>query len=366
MSLPPEDYARSQRAAAGPAWRSVLAEKWSQETSMRLTDLGDAVLHGFVRYLRLKQREGGGKQAEARYPRYAAAEKLNTDPEQVAALKLMTVVDLPPEEMHRRSGVDVNVLRTWEQLFYDVRNQRKASLWLKRQVIDRETKAGDPELAAKLQMAIRAGPVAVRGMLDMQQGICLDEADRLFQRKLKLSEKFDLAVNLPVDTCNNRMFFAKTHIALMAEEKRLALAERKLAQRCSEACNRFELRKLRLQQAAEFQALRESARLRKAVRRAAEKAERIRAEQELGRRHAEAARTTMQQRILESPLGRLRWGTPATIRPEVASDVCKGLGPIASPERAVASSVHASSMFSSGVMNKVEVGPGQECLVAAV
>lgn len=366
MSLYPEEFVRVRRAKAGPAWRSVLAEELSRQTSMRLRNLGDALLQGFIRYLRLKHRDGGGKQAAARYPSLAAAEKLNGDRQQIAALKLMTVGDLPREEMHRRSGVDVEVLRAWEQLFYDVRNQRKATYWLARHVIDREANAGDPELAAQLRLAICAGPVAVRGMLDMQQGICLDEADRLFQRNLKWSEKFDLAVNRPVDTCRNQLFFVKTHMALRAEKQRLALAERKLAQRCSEARDRFELGKLRREQAAEFQALRESARLRKAVRRAAAKAERLRAEQELGRRHAEAARATMQRRILESPLGRLRWGTPAKDRPEVASDVCQGLGQIAPRKLAVASAVHASTTFSSGVMNKVEVEPGQECLVAAV
>ncbi len=366
MSFHPEEFVRLRRAKAGPAWRSMLAEELSRQSSMRLRDLGDALLQGFIRYLRLQQRDGGGKQAAARYPSLAAAEKLNGDRKQIAALKLMTVGDLPREEMHRRSGVDVEVLRAWEQLFYDVRNQRKATYWLTRHVIDGETKAGDPELAAQLRLAICAGPVAVRGMLDMQQGICLDEADRLFQRSLKLQVKFDQVVNLPVDTCKNQLFFAKTHLALRAEEQRLALAERKLAQRCSEARDRFELGKLRLEQAAEFQALRESARLRKAVRRAAAKAERLRTAQELGRRQAEAARATMQRRILESPLGRLRWGTPATVRPEVASDVREGLGPIASPEHAFASSVPASSMLSGGVRNKVEVGPGQDCLVAAV
>ncbi len=366
MSLNPQEFARAQRAVAGPAWRSVLAEKLSQQSSLRWTDRGDDVLRDFVRYLRLRRREGGGTRSEARYPWFAAAEKLNADPEQVAALKLMTVVDLPRDEMHRRSGVAVDALRAWEQLFYDVRNQRKAVLWLARQVINRETKAGAPELAAKLRLAVCAGPVAVRGMLDMQQGVCLDEADRLFQRKLKLCEKLDLAVNLRVDTCQNSMFFVKTHFALMAEEKRLALAERKLAQRCAEARDRFELGKLRLQQAAEFQALRESARFRKVVRRAAAKAERLRAEQELGRRQAEAARAAMQRRILESPLGRLRWGAPATVRPEVASDVREGIGRLAPPERAVESSVHENSSLSIDAVQEAEVGPGQACLVAAV
>lgn len=368
MSLNPQEFARSQRAVAGPAWRSVLAEKLARQSSLRWTDWGDDVLRDLVRYLRLQRRAGGGAQAESRYPWFAAAEKLNADPEQIAALKLMTVVDLPREEMHQRSGVAVDALRAWEQLFYDVRNQRKEVLWLARQVINRETKAGDPELAAKLRLAVYAGPVAVRGMLDMQQGVCLDEADRLFQRKLKLCEKLDLAVNLPIDTCQNRLSFVNTHFALVAAEKRLALAERKLAQRCAEARDRFELGKLRLQQAAEFQALQESSRFRKVVRRAAAKAERLHAEQELGSRQAEAARAAMQRRILESPLSRLRWGAPATVRQEDASDVGHDLGQIAPREQAVESSVNENSILSSCAMQEqeAEFGPGRECLLVAV
>jgi len=279
-------------------------------------EFADESLRSYGKYLRLQQQGADGVQrAAALFPTVAAAERLNGDLEKTAMLKLMVVADLPYDEMHGRTDIEVEVMKAWESLYFDARNQRQAKSWLSHQVIDREVEVGNAELAAKLMLAIMTGPVTVRGMLDMQSGICLDEADRLFQRKLTLSTKFDVAANLPVDNDKSCMFFMKTHLGLMAAENRQTLAERKLAQRCTEALDRFEHAKLKKEQAAEFEVLKENEKLRKAERRVSQAALRRQAAQELDIYHEQALRKMQQCRVADSPLALLRW----TSRPQVTS-----------------------------------------------
>lgn len=220
----------------------------------------------------------------------------------------MVAADMTYDEMHARSGIEIAVLQLWEAYFYDVRPLRQATCWLAQQVVEPEIKAGRPQLAAQLRLAIMAGPIAVRSLLDMQNGVCLDEADRLFQRKLILQEKFEIASNLPLDSEKQQMFFLKTHVNILAAEKRQALAEQKLAQRCAEARDRFELRKLRLAQVAELRALKQSNRQRQAEQRAARRALAQRqAAQKVAAYDAQAALQALQCREAAGPLAQLRW-----------------------------------------------------------
>lgn len=310
MAFTPEEFARCQRGMKGPAWRVETAINMGVPPGIPSAAMGDETLLNFVKYRRLQAHDGGGaERASSAFPTIAAAERLNDDQEKIAPLKLMILADMSYDEMHARSGIDIAVLQAWESLFFDARHQRQATSWLAHQIVNRESKTGDPRFASKLKLAIMAGPVAVRGMLDMLDGICLDEADRLFQRKLTLGEKMDVAAEMSVDTDKTRMFFIKTNINLVAAEKRLALAEQKLAQRCAEARDRFELKKMRLEQAAEFAAIRLHEKQRKADARASRAAVRRQAEQELGRYQQQAMQKAGACRAAESPLAQLRWNS---------------------------------------------------------
>ena len=310
MAMNREEFARYQRGMHGPSWRAQAASNREIRPGTRLAEVADDLLVEFSKYLRIKGRNSGGiEQAAVHYPIIAAADKLNEDQEKTAALKLMVVADMPSEEMQTRSGTKTSILQAWENLFFDARNQRQATGWLCRHVIEPEVSVGNNEFASKLKVAIMTGPITVRGMLDMQAGVCLDEADRLFQRRIKLNQKFDVAVNMPTDSERLQMFFMKLHVSLMAAEKRQEKAEQRLAQCCAEARDRFQLKKLRLEQAAEARLVRRNEKLRNAERRATGEASRRRSAEELSRYHAEARWKAMQCRAAESPLAQLRWSS---------------------------------------------------------
>lgn len=310
MAMNREEFARYQRGMHGPAWRAQAASSREIRPGTRLAEVADDLMLDFSKYSRIKGRNGGGvERAAIHYPIIAAADKLNEDQEKAADLKLMVVADMPSEEMQTRSGIETPILQAWESLFFDARNQRQATVWLCRHVIEPEVSAGNNEFASKLKVAIMTGPIAVRGMLDIKKGICLDEGDRLFQRRIKLNQKFDVAVNTPTDSEQLQMFFMKLHVSLMAAEKRQAIAEQRLAQRCAEARERFELKKLRLEHAAEVRMVRRNEKLRNAERRAADESARRRSAEELKRYQAEAQWKAMQCRAVESPLAQLRWSS---------------------------------------------------------
>lgn len=308
MAMNREEFARYQRGMHGPSWRAQAASNREIRPGTQLAEVADDLLVDFSKYSRIKGRNSGGiERAAVHYPIIAAADKLNEDQEKTAALKLMVVADMPSEEMQTRSGTKTSILQAWENLFFDARNQRQATAWLCRHVIEPEVSAGNNEFASKLKVAIMTGPITVRGMLDMQEGVCLDEADRLFQRRIKLNQKFDVAVNMPTDSEQLQMFFMKLHVSLMAAEKRQTMAEQRLAQRCVEARDRFELAKMRLEKAAELRAAKLNEKMRNSERRRNSAASRRRAAQELDGYRAQALRRTIQARVAESPLSLLRW-----------------------------------------------------------
>lgn len=315
-----EEFSRRQRSMLGPSWRAQSAAQLNLKPGMPAPEFADEHLIVFGKYRRLQQQgDAGIQQAATLYPAVAAAERLNRDVETTSMLKLMIVADMAYDEMQSRTAVEIEVLKSWESLYFDARGQLQAMMWLSHQVIEREIESGNAELAAKLKLAIMIGPVAVRSMLDMQSGICLDEADRLFQRKLTLSAKFDVAANMSIDTEKKAMFFIKTHQNLMAAENRQALAERRLAQRCTEARDRFDHNKLKQEQAAELEVLKHNEKLRKAARRASETALRQQAARDLDDYRKQALRKMHDCRVAESPLALLRWAsTSSSVRPQVS------------------------------------------------
>ena len=366
MTFTPEEFARCQRGMKGPAWRVETAINMGIPPGMPSAAMGDETLLNFVKYRRLQSQDGrGAERASFAFPTIAAAERLNDDQEKIAPLKLMILADMSYDEMHARSGIDIAVLQTWEALFFDARHQRQATSWLAHQIVNRESKTGDLRFASKLKLAIMAGPVAVRGMLDMLDGICLDEADRLFQQKLTLGQKMDVAAEMSVDTDKTRMFFIKTNINLIAAEKRLALAEQKLAQRCVEARDRFELEKMRLEQAAEFAAIRLHEKQRKADARASRAALRRQAEQELGRYQQQAMQKAGACRAAESPLAQLRWNSKPLAGSIVESNDAVTTVTVAIVEKTLVPFVDASECITFEGLDEYKSVELNECLVAA-
>jgi hypothetical protein len=154
-------------------------------------------------------------------------------------------------EVQQRLGVEIAVVEAWEQIFFDVRDLRSATSWFAAHVIEPERAAGNLELVSELKLALGGGPVAARAILDCKGTLPLDEADRLFQQKLKLSMKFDQAVEMPLTTNQDSLKFLRLYMQLELETKRLELASQKLHQRCDAQRDRHELAKMRIELAAQ-------------------------------------------------------------------------------------------------------------------
>ena len=245
-AVPNTNLLRYHRSLLGPAWGMKLAHTLRPDSGLLGRGAENAPLRDAVQYRALRA-EGLDAEALRRYPLIAAAEALNAHPEQVEPLQLMVVVDLSPAEICQRSSLEQDVLDCWEQLFFDVRDLRRAHDWLSNHLISQERKQGNGRHAARLTLALMAGPKAVRAMLDTDSDQPIDEAERLFQRHLKLHVKFEEAANLPLVTERDYWRFPKLYLSLTQAEQRLEFARAQLEQRSLERRERHEHARLRLE-----------------------------------------------------------------------------------------------------------------------
>jgi hypothetical protein len=197
----------------------------------------------------------GNLRATKKYPHLAQAILLHEDATKTDVMKLLILVDAPPTTIAQRVGVEPVVVEAWERLFFDVRDLRSAVGWISGQVIEAEYQGGYAALAARMKLALTAGVEGVNAILVLDQGAPVDEAERLFQRQLKLHLKFDEAVNMPFTSERSRMGFIQVYIDLLSEERRLELAGKQLAARCAAARDRYELAKMRLKATQERAAM---------------------------------------------------------------------------------------------------------------
>ena len=75
---------------------------------------------------------------------------------------IMTMADMAAEEMVNRLTIPRSAIELWEALNFDVRDLRRAVAWIAAEVIRPEQNAGRTQLAARLKLALMAGPVAAR------------------------------------------------------------------------------------------------------------------------------------------------------------------------------------------------------------
>jgi hypothetical protein len=192
--------------------------------------------------------------------------------------------------------------------------------WIHWKVIEPERKAGRHELAARLKFVASAGPPGARAVLDLDTRVPLDEGQRLYDRRLKLFLKAEAAVELPIDSNRERMFFLRTYADIRLRENRLRLDEQRLQRRCHAALDKQELAKIRLELAHQRAERREAARERR------ERERRLIREAKAELRRSEAARReaayvaeaqAAAARATVGPLAQLRWhkGTPDASMP---------------------------------------------------
>ena len=121
------------------------------------------------------------------------------------------------------------------------RGRQSATAWIQIHVIQPEVAAGRGELAARLRMVSSVGAGAAQAILKADTRLPIREAEKLFERQLKLHLKFDNAVELTTDTDKARMFFIGQHAKLKREEQRMKFVREKLEKKCAEALDRHEV-----------------------------------------------------------------------------------------------------------------------------
>ncbi len=246
------DGPKAHRGILGPAWRKQLADQASQDGHHRHPGArADRCLRDLCKFQELIGEDGAGlPHAQARFPLIFKALEVQDRPAAVDALKIMVVGGLTYQEIEQRLGLDRAVIETWEAMYFDVRDLRDATTWLAAQVIEPARAEGNFQLANNLRLALGGGPAAVRAILSCQATLPLDEADRLYQRQIRLALKFEQALEIPLTTEENNLKFLKMYMHHQCETERLKVASRKLEQQCDAHRDRHELAKLRLEAAA--------------------------------------------------------------------------------------------------------------------
>jgi hypothetical protein len=318
------DPFRNHRGLLGPAWCFELARSITPDDVPPNFAAASPVLREAVDYL-TRCAQGHFIEASQRYPRIAAAEALQANIEQVERLKLMVLADLPRDEIAQRLAFDEPVIEAWESLFFDLRDLRQAHQWLAMHVVEKERQHGNQVQASQMTLAIMAGPVAVRALLDSGSPQPIDEAVRLFQRHLQLQLKLDQAVNLPLQTERANVRFIRVYIQLQQAQQRLDLARTKLELRCTEMRARHERQQERRELAQRRATAQDS------VRKQRQQARRWPVDQpstdddiQLAKYRALAEAQALSERIAQSPLSAVTWET-SPLPPNDVADLAGSL-----------------------------------------
>jgi hypothetical protein len=235
MKINPHDYTQRQRFLHGPDWRRHLGE-----VELAKTQQGDAPpdlqLRRWCAFLRLQRdTPQDHERLASEFADLAAAVALAADSALTKQLWVLVLGGCTPQAIGERLGIDPAVLAAWEDLYFDVRSVRTALDWIVLKVIEPLQQQGEGTLAAKLKLACAAGPLAAQAALDAESRVLMRAGPTLFELKVCLHLKFQQAVELSLDTEQQRGFYLKLHAALMHREKQLQLAERKLDWQCQEA-----------------------------------------------------------------------------------------------------------------------------------
>jgi hypothetical protein len=302
-------FTKLQASEHGPGWRWHLARSQAAQPRRSRPRLPDQQVRRACLYLRGCAASLRAKiRAAQRFSDIAAAQSLAKNAELRDWLKILVLADCPRAAIAARLQVDPKVIETWERLFFDVRESRGAIVWIQAMVIEPERHCGNAMLAAKLKFAFAGGPVAAEAILDAEARLRLKDGEKLFDQWLQLHIKFNVAMDLPLETTQDKWRFLKLYLEFHQRDQRLEQEVGNLKLRSQEALWKQEMAQKRL----EMQVQREEKRAarateRDAARRAREDRSRVEA---VARRKEEVEqRLAAERRAAASPLAQLRWST---------------------------------------------------------
>jgi hypothetical protein len=131
-----------------------------------------------------------------------------------------------------RLGIDGEVLRVFEDMYFDVRDKLQATSWIHRHVINQEI---DEDLALKLAAAHAGGKVVAWALLDSEELVPLDRVRMLQDQRTQLHMRFRQAMELPFKKPADAVRLTKTYLDCQHRARRLELAEARFRHRCEQS-----------------------------------------------------------------------------------------------------------------------------------
>ena len=194
-----------EHQVGGPDFRWKLAQQLADTQRSSRAKLADEQVQQASAYMRMC-REAGRELADRKYPMLAAACRLAENEQSLQLLKLSILGSLPRAEVAARFGAEQQVVDVAESLFFDISGFAQASGWMNCHVFVPEASFGSKELAAKMKLAHYGGPVAARALLDGQEKLPLDEAQRIVDQELLLHAKLQAALEFDLDAQSAERF----------------------------------------------------------------------------------------------------------------------------------------------------------------
>jgi hypothetical protein len=237
-------FVQMARHLDGPGWRWETARRAATDGLSVSVAEADERIAKATEYIRLTEQSAGGKFLAARkFPQIQAAVSAWHHPKFQPPLKIMILADSGRSDIAARVGLDEEIISTIESLFYDVRSARKAISWVSCQVINAEERAGKVDLAARLWCAYFGGPLVAQLILDADDRLPIDEANRLFDQSIQLHLKVKEAMAIPLRSEESLLEFTRLYLDYRCRIARLELDREKLRHRCEQDLRRQEVAK---------------------------------------------------------------------------------------------------------------------------
>jgi hypothetical protein len=150
------------------------------------------------------------------------------------------LADCDQVEIATRLGLRIEVVRTIEELYFDVRPMLDSVFWIVSKVIGGARAENDVEFVSRMKLAFFGGPHAVRAVLDANEIVPLEPAEQASLATVALFVKVQEVLALPV-TSEHSLDFLKASAEIRLGEQRIALEREKLSARMQRWAERREI-----------------------------------------------------------------------------------------------------------------------------